>query len=160
MIEGVVAAIQDSSEGKGRALMLCPLLVECWQEKPIIFSCVCRRLTVFPRKAVQTFPFFFFLKLSVCSNTCESSYFTFDAPIFFWQWAFIWPFSLFSHPFSISAIDLRWGNLLFIPVHVWQMYEHVIYMMNSPFERWHMVVTLVWWNKNFYSCSNSIIEIS
>jgi hypothetical protein len=45
-------------------------------------------------------------------------------------------------------------------VHVWQMYEHVIYMMNSPFERWHMVVTLVWWNKNFYSCSNSTIEIS
>jgi len=29
MTEGVAAAIQDSSEGKGRALMLCPPLVEC-----------------------------------------------------------------------------------------------------------------------------------
>ena len=64
------------------------------------------------------------------------------------------------HLFSISAIDLRWGNLLFIPVHAWQMYEHVIYMMNSPFEGWHMVISLAWWNKSFYYCSNSTIEIS
>jgi hypothetical protein len=33
-------------------------------------------------------------------------------------------------------------------INVW----HVIYMMNSPFEGWHMVVTLVWWNKNLDSC--------
>jgi hypothetical protein len=51
------------------------------------------------------------------------------------------------------------GDLLFIPVHAWQMYEHVIYMMNSPFEGWHKVVTLVWWNKNFDSCPNSTMKI-
>ena len=33
---------------------------------------------VFSQKTVQTFPFYF-LKLSACSNRCESSYFTFDA---------------------------------------------------------------------------------
>jgi hypothetical protein len=32
------------------------------------------------------------------------------------------------------------------------MYEHVVYMMNSPFEGWHMIVTLAWWSKNLDSC--------
>ena len=50
------------------------------------------------------------------------------------------------------------GDLLFILVHAWKMYEHVIYMMNSPFEGWHMVVTLVWWNKNRDSCPNSTMK--
>jgi len=36
----------------------------------------------------------------------------------------------------------------------------MLYIMNSPFEGWHMVVTLVWWNKNLDSCPNSTMEIS
>jgi hypothetical protein len=102
----------------------------------------------------------FHLMLNSCSGRSESSYFTCDAPIFFWQWASIWPLSSFAILFFQSGVSkLIWG-IYFHPgaciINVW----HVIYMMNWPFEGWHMVVTLVWWNKNFYSCSNSTIEIS
>jgi hypothetical protein len=36
----------------------------------------------------------------------------------------------------------------------------MFYMMNSSFKGWHMVVTLVWWDKNFDSCSNFTTKIS
>jgi hypothetical protein len=29
----------------------------------------------------------------------------------------------------------------------------MFYMISLPFKGWHMVVTLVWWDKNFDSCS-------
>jgi len=81
----------------------------------------------------------------------ESSYFTFDALNFpLDNDPFIEPHSLFSNFSQYSIVDLGWGNQFFIPVHAWQMYEHVIYMMNSPFEGWHMIVTLVWWNKKIF----------
>ena len=39
------------------------------------------------------------------------------------------------------------------------MYEHVIYMMNSPFEGWHIIANLAWWNKNLDSWTNSTMKI-
>jgi len=89
----------------------------------------------------------------------EFSYFTFDALNFLLIKSLIGPHSLFLNFSQSSIVDLEWGNLLFISVHAWQMYEHVIYMMNSPFKGWHMVVTLVWWNKNRDSCPNSTMKI-
>jgi hypothetical protein len=89
----------------------------------------------------------------------EFSYFTFDALNFLLKKSLIGPHLYFSNFSQSSIVNLRWGNLLFIPVYAWQMYEHVIYMMNSPFEGWHMVVTLVWWNKNRDSCPNSSMKI-
>jgi hypothetical protein len=78
----------------------------------------------------------------------------------FWQWASLWPLSSFPIIFVQSGVaKLGWGTY-FHPgtwmINVW----HVIYMMNWPFKGWYMVITLAWWNKNFYSWSNSTIEIS
>jgi hypothetical protein len=64
----------------------------------------------------------------------EFSYFTFDALNFLLTKSLIGPHSLFPNFSQSSIVDLGWGNLLFILVHTWQMYEHVIYMMNTPFE--------------------------
>jgi len=89
----------------------------------------------------------------------EFSYFTFDALNFLLTKSLIGPHSLFPNFSQSSIVDLGWGNLLFILVHTWQMYEHVIYMMNTPFEGWHIVVTFIWWNKNLDSCPNSTMKI-
>jgi hypothetical protein len=103
---------------------------------------------------------FLLLKFSACSSRSKSlatSYLM--LLIFVRQWPSYWtPFFIFQL-FSIQySRDLKWGNQLFIPIHVWQMYKHVIYMMNSPFEGWHMVITLVWWNKNRDFCPNSTMK--
>jgi hypothetical protein len=99
------------------------------------------------------------LKFSTCSSRSSIATSHLMLSISFWQSVSHQPLSSFSIFFQSSIVDLEWGNQLFIPVHAWQMYEHVIYMMNSPFEGWHMVVTLVWWNKNRDSCPNSIMKI-
>jgi len=118
-----------------------------------------RGQAVFPQKTVQTFPFH--LMLNICLDRSESSYFTFNALNFLLTMSLsLTPFFIFHHLCSIGCSKARMGNLPFDPVHAWQMYEHVIYMMNWPFEGWHMVITLAWGNKIFYSCSNSTIEIS
>jgi len=78
---------------------------------------------------------------------------------FFWQWASLWPLSSFPIIFVQSGVAKLGRGTYFYPgtcmINVW----HVIYMMNSPFEGWHMVVTLVWWNKNLDSCPNSTMKI-
>jgi hypothetical protein len=71
---------------------------------------------------------------------------------FFWLCASLWPLSSFPIIFVQSGVAKLRRGTYFYPgtcmINVW----HVIYMMNSPFEGWHMVVTLVWWNKNLHSC--------
>jgi hypothetical protein len=94
--------------------------------------------------------------LSVCSSKLEASQ------------AFVQRLQLFSKMsaatsmFFIShvvhsksgVVDSEGTHLSF-----WCMHDKCmnmkIYMMNSPFEGWHMIVTLAWWNKNFDSCPNS-----
>jgi hypothetical protein len=78
--------------------------------------------------------------------------------IFFWQSISCQPLSSFSISFQSGVAELLWGTHLSTwCMHAW--YEHVNFMMNSPFEGWHMVITLVWWNKNRDSCPNSTMKI-
>jgi hypothetical protein len=63
------------------------------------------------------------------------------------------------------------GGLLFILVHAWQMYEHEIYMMNSPFKGWQygrnscMMEQELWflpklYNENFLSDGHCVTHKS
>jgi len=65
-----------------------------------------------------------------------------------------------SHVFrsKLGVADSEGTHFSFWCMHE-KMYEHAIYMMNLPFEGWHMIVTFVWWNKNLDSCPNSTMKI-
>jgi hypothetical protein len=68
----------------------------------------------------------------------------------FWQWASLWPLSSFPIIFfSIRGSKAYLGDLFSSRCMHDKCMNIIIYMMNSPFERWHMVITLAWWNKNF-----------
>ena len=99
------------------------------------------------------------LKVQHLFKQIEFSYFTFDSLNFLLTKSLIGPHSLFSNFSQSSIVDLGWGNLLFILIQIWKMYEHVIYMMNSPFQGWHMIITLVLWNKNLDFYPNSTMKI-
>ena len=141
--EGVAMIVHDL----GEAVPL-QCFGHCWwsadEKSQWCFPCMGYRLTVLPQEAVQTFPFQHLFKQIKESRDHD--------PL-------IEPYSLFSKFSQSSIIDLEWRNQLFIPVYAWKMYEHVIYMMNSPFEGWHMVVTLVWWKKNHDFCPNSTMKL-
>jgi len=92
----------------------------------------------------------FNLMLNTYSNKCESSYLPVDALRFLLTMSLaLTPFFISHHLFSIRGSKAYLGDPTFNLVHAWQMYKHIIYMRNSPFEGWHMVITLAWWTRIF-----------
>ena len=80
-----------------------------------------------------------FLELffSICSSKLEASHTCLQKLQLFLKINITTSTLFIFHVFSFKVGCCRLvGDLLFIPVHAWQMYEHVIYMMNSPFEGW------------------------
>ena len=66
--------------------------------------------------------------------------------------------NLFLH-FPFFRCSKSWvGDLCFNPttciINVWICF----YMMSSPFQGWHMVITLAWWYKDIDSCSTTKIS--
>ena len=88
-----------------------------------------------------------------------------------WKWMLRWARSVsnvFSHKIRYCRLE---GDLLFILMHAWQMYEHEVYLMNSPFEGWQhgrnscMMEQELWflpklYNENFLSDDHCVTHNS
>jgi len=155
--EGVAIIVHDLGE-------VVPLQCfgHCWwsadEQSQWWFPCVGHGLIVLPQEAVQTFPSL--LKFNTCSSRSKSlatSHLMLSISFRSWP-SYRTPFFIFQH-FSVQHSRPRVRELTFHPGACMTNYEHVIYMMNSPFDGWHMVVTLVWWNKNRDFCPNSTMKI-